>query len=92
MVEAEFTEQEIDFAMEMIRDLIPYDTPNYAQRLREMAIGCLQAENDPDLISLCEEHDRLLEKYGPDYFDPMKDTPKNTDESNWDDMSIMNVS
>ena len=47
--------------MEMIRDLIPYDTPNYAQRLREMAIGCLRAENDPNLISLCEEHDRMLD-------------------------------
>ena len=39
MVEAEFTEEEIDFTMEMIRDLIPYDTPNYAKKLREMAIG-----------------------------------------------------
>ena len=33
-----FTEEEIDFTMEMIRDLIPYDTPNFAQKLREMAI------------------------------------------------------
>ena len=61
MAEAEFTEEEIDFTMEMIRDLIPYDTPNYAQRLRETAISCLRAENDPNLISLCEEHDRMLE-------------------------------
>lgn len=62
MNETEFTEEEIDFAMEMIRDLIPYDTPNFEQKLREMAIGCLQAEHDPNLISLCEEHDRLLEE------------------------------
>lgn len=48
--------------MEMIRDLIPYDTPNFVQKLREMAIGCLRAERDPNLISLCEEHDRLLEE------------------------------
>ena len=61
MAEIEFTEEEIDFTMEMIRDLIPYDTPNYAKELREMAIGCLRAENDPNLISLCEEHDRMLE-------------------------------
>lgn len=61
MSDAEFTEEEIDFTMEMIRDLIPYDTPNYAKKLREMAIGCLRAENDPNLISLCEEHDRMLE-------------------------------
>lgn len=27
MNETEFTEEEIDFTMEMIRDLIPYDTP-----------------------------------------------------------------
>jgi hypothetical protein len=26
-----------------------------------MAIGCLRAEHDPNLISLCEEHDRMLE-------------------------------
>ena len=61
MSEVEFTEEEIDFTMEMIRELIPYDTPNYAKKLREMAIGCLRAENDPNLISLCEEHDRMLE-------------------------------
>lgn len=62
MVETEFTEEEIDFTMEMIRDLLPYDTPNFNQKLREMAIGCLRAERDPNLISLCEEHDRLLEE------------------------------
>ena len=62
MNETEFTEEEIDFTMEMIRDLIPYDTPNFKQKLKEMAIGCLRAEHDPNLISLCEEHDRLLEE------------------------------
>lgn len=82
MSDAEFTEEEIDFTMEMIRDLIPYDTPNYAKKLREMAIGCLRAENDPNLISLCEEHDRMLEngelddyyhiKSGPDGLDDLK--------------------
>lgn len=82
MSDAEFTEEEIDFTMEMIRDLIPYDTPNYAKKLREMAIGCLRAENDPNLISLCEEHDRMLEngelddyyhiKSGPDRLDDLK--------------------
>ena len=82
MAETEFTEEEIDFAMEMIRDLIPYDTPHYEQRLREMAIGCLRAEKDPNLISLCEEHDRMLEngelddyynnKRGPDGLDDLK--------------------
>ena len=45
-----FTEEEIDFTMEMIRDLIPYDTPNFVQKLREMAIGCLRAERDTNLI------------------------------------------
>ena len=38
MAEAEFTEEEIDFTMEMIRDLIPYDTPNYMQKVREMIL------------------------------------------------------
>lgn len=75
MVEAKFTEEEIDFAMEMIRDLIPYDTPNYMQKVREMAIGCLQAENDPNLISLCEEHDRMLENGELDDYYHIKDVP-----------------
>ena len=75
MAEKEFTEEEIDFAMEMIRDLIPYDTPNYAKRLREMAIGCLRAENDPDLIALCEEHDRMLENGELDDYYNNKDVP-----------------
>ena len=61
MADAEFTEEEIDFTMEMLRDLIPYDTPNFNQKLREMAIGCLRTERDPDFIAMCEEHDRMLE-------------------------------
>ena len=72
---AEFTEEEIDFAMEMIRDLIPYDTSNYAKKLREMAIGCLRAENNPNLISLCEEHDRMLENGELDDYYHIKDVP-----------------
>ena len=85
MVEAEFTEQEIDFAMEMIRDLIPYDTPNYAKRLREMAIGCLRAENDPNLISLCEEHDRMLENGELVNYYHIKDVPHVLD----DDLNLV---
>lgn len=62
MNETEFTEEEIDFTMELLRDLIPYNTPNFEQKLREMAIGCLRAERDPEFIAMCEEHDRLLEE------------------------------
>lgn len=62
MNETEFTEEEIDFTMELLRDLVPYDTPNFEQKLREMAIGCLRTERDPDFIAMCEEHDRLLEE------------------------------
>ena len=62
MNETEFTEEEIDFTMEILRDLILYNTPNFEQKLREMAIGCLRAERDPNFIAICEEHDRLLEE------------------------------
>lgn len=62
MNETEFTEEEIDFTMELLRDLVPYNTPNFEQKLREMAIGCLRTERDPDFIAICEEHDRLLEE------------------------------
>lgn len=62
MNETEFTEEEIDFTMELLRDLVPYNTPNFEQKLREMAIGCLRTERDPDFIAMCEEHDRLLEE------------------------------
>lgn len=75
MIKTEFTEEEIDFTMEMIRDLIPYDTPNYMQKVREMAIGCLRAENDPNLISLCEEHDRMLENGELDDYYNIKSVP-----------------
>ena len=34
MVEAEFTEEEIDFAMEMIRDLIPYGYTKLCQKIK----------------------------------------------------------
>ena len=62
MNETEFAEEEIDFTMELLRDLVPYNTPNFEQKLREMAIGCLRTERDPDFIAMCEEHDRLLEE------------------------------
>jgi hypothetical protein len=62
MNETEFTEEEIDFTMELLRDLVPYNTPNFEQKLREMAIGCLITERDPNFIAMCEEHDRLLEE------------------------------
>lgn len=83
MAEAEFTEEEIDFTMEMIRDLIPYDTPNYMQKVREMAIGCLRAENDPNLISLCEEHDRMLENGELDNYYHIKSGPDGLDDLNF---------
>ena len=79
MAETKFTKEEIDFAMEMIRDLIPYDTPHYEQRLREMAIGCLEAENDPNLISLCEEHDRMLANGELDDYYNIKSVPDGLD-------------
>lgn len=75
MVETEFTEEEINFTMEMIRDLIPYDTPNYAQKLREMAIGCLRTERDSDFIAIYEEHDRMLENGELDDYYHIKSVP-----------------
>ena len=77
MVETEFTEEEIDFAMETIRDLIPYNTPNYEQVVRDAAIGCLRSERDPDFIAMCEEHDRMLEngELDDDYYHIKRGVP-----------------
>ena len=74
-------EIELDYYIGMCSDLVPYSDPHYQERVVAMAKSVMEAEKNPDpsLVSLCEEHDRLLEKYGPDYFDPTKDTAKNTD-------------
>lgn len=55
-------ELEIVHAMSMLSDLIPYDDPDYQGKLRRMAEGVVGMENDPNLISLCEVHDKLLDE------------------------------
>ena len=44
----EFFEEEIQHAMDIIADLVPYDTPNYDEVLRRMAEQYVREINDPN--------------------------------------------
>ena len=59
-------EIELDYYIGMCSDLVPYSDPHYQERVVAMAKSVMEAENNPDpsLVSLCEEHDRLLENMG----------------------------
>jgi len=61
MSKPEINEAEVDFAKEMLADLVPYDDPNYEKRLDEMTRSAIMGENDPEFIAMCEEHDRMME-------------------------------
>lgn len=53
-------ELEIQYYMRHLSDLIPYDDPEYGEKLRMMASAAVQPWDD-DLIALCEDHDKLLD-------------------------------
>lgn len=53
-------ELEIQYAMERLSDLIPYNDPEYDEKLRRMAEEAIQPWSD-DLIALCEVHNKLLD-------------------------------
>ena len=58
----------IDYAMRHFADLIPYDDPNYSERLQEMAEAYAESEINPNpefeayMKSLCEEHDKIIKE------------------------------
>ena len=56
----EIDEAEVERYKNILSDLVPYDDPNYEQKLDSMARGCLKAEKDPEFIALCEEHDNEI--------------------------------
>ena len=59
--EEEKKELEILYAMEHLRDLIPYDDPEYDVKLRRWAETAVEPWDD-DLIALCEEHDNMIDE------------------------------
>lgn len=54
----EHSDSEVEWYKSMLADLVPYSDPNYEQKLDSMARGCLKAEQDPDFMAMCTEHDR----------------------------------
>jgi hypothetical protein len=55
-------ELEIQHAMAHLSDLIPYDDPEYDEKLRRMAEAAVRPWDD-DLIALCEEHDNMIDEF-----------------------------
>lgn len=57
-------ELEIQYAMLHMSDLIPYDDPDYDNKLRKMAESYVNDLHNPDseLNRISKEHDRMLEE------------------------------
>lgn len=64
---------EVEHAISIACDLIPYNTPNYEDEVIKLAIAFVQSIYDPEFISmakaheqafeaLCKEHDEMLER------------------------------
>jgi hypothetical protein len=62
---------EVEHAISIACDLVPYDSPNYDDEVVRLAIAYVQCLYDPDFISmakahemafdaLCKEHDEML--------------------------------
>lgn len=68
MTEEEYQEQYqsyVDYAIDIYRDAIPYDDPNYEEKLMAAAISYADMEmNDyPAYIeAVCRQHDEMLER------------------------------
>ena len=56
-------ERMVNHTIDLISDLIPYSDKNYVKRVRESAESIVLDElsPDPELMWLCEEHDKLLD-------------------------------
>lgn len=52
--------EKVEYYKEHLRDLIPYGDPDYDKKLEKWAEDCVKSENDPDLIALCEMHDKCM--------------------------------
>ena len=62
--EAEATfNMEVEHAMDILADCIPYDDPNYHENLRKAAEQYVKESWDPnsELNRICREHDQALE-------------------------------
>lgn len=52
----------VDYYMRTMSDIIPYDDPNYENKLRSMAESYADSEiyGDKDFIEMCNEHDKTM--------------------------------
>lgn len=58
----ELDENEVEFYKSALSDMIPYNDKDYDKKLDVMARMCLTSEKDPEFITICEEHDRMMEE------------------------------
>lgn len=68
--EAEATfNMEVEHAMDVLADCIPYSDPNYHENLRKAAEQYVKDSWDPnsELNRICREHDKMLEAGEIDY-------------------------
>lgn len=54
----------VEYAKIHLADLIPYDDPNYNERLQDMAESYALSEinGDPEFEQMCKWHDEMLER------------------------------
>jgi hypothetical protein len=55
---------EVEHAMDILADCIPYDDPNYLEHLRQMSEQCVKDCWDPnsELNKICGKHDEMLDE------------------------------
>lgn len=55
----------VDYAINIYSDMIPYDDPNYEEKLMEMATSYANMEMNgypPEFEDVCRQHDEMLER------------------------------
>lgn len=52
----------IEHNMDILADIIPYSSPNYNSKLRELAELCYENKSDGELDELCKWHDEMLDE------------------------------
>lgn len=61
-ISEEELEAMVSHTMDLVSDLVPYSDKDYIARVRKLAEDILVDEffPDPELVKLCEEHDKML--------------------------------
>lgn len=65
MTKEEQFQMYIDYALNHFSDLVPYDDPNYEDKLMSIAIPYAEMEMNgypPELEDLCKLHDEMMDE------------------------------